>query len=81
MAEMHTEHERHTYQITVRGRLDDGWSDWFSGLEISEAAGPAEPPVTIVTGTIDQAALRGIVNKVWDLNLALVSIIAVEKNV
>ena len=75
------EDERLTYQISVRGKLDDRWSDWFSGLELSETTGPAGTPATILTGTIDQPALRGIVNRVWDLNLTLVSIITVEKNV
>ncbi len=81
MTQMHTEDERQRYQIAVRGKLSDRWSDWFSGLEISETAGLAGSPITILRGTIDQAALRGIVNKIWDLNLTLVSITAPDADV
>lgn len=75
MAEKKTD-ERVVYQIKVQGKLDDRWSEWFSGLTI--AVESDEPPITMMTGVIDQAALRGILNKVWDLNLALVSVNPVE---
>ena len=70
--------ERATYQIKVQGRLDDRWSEWFSGLTI--AVESDDPPITTMTGVTDQAALRGILNKVWDLNLALVSVNPVEES-
>lgn len=59
-----------TYQIEVRGKLSDDWSDWFSGLTVA-----LEDDITILTGPIaDQAALRGILSKIWDLNLMLISL-------
>ena len=68
--------ERAMVQIKVQGKLDDRWSEWFSGLTI--AVESESPPVTTLTGSIDQAALRGILNKVWDLNLALISVSPIE---
>jgi hypothetical protein len=68
--------ERVTCQIKVQGNLDARWADWFDGLEIVVES--KNPPVTILTGTIDQSGLRGILNKIWDLNLALISVMPVE---
>ena len=75
MAEKKTD-ERVTCQIKVQGKLDDHWADWFDGLEIVVES--ENPPVTTLTGTIDQSGLRGILNKVWDLNLALISVTPIE---
>jgi hypothetical protein len=66
------------YQIRVQGKLDDRWSDWFSGLSVLVGDVPGHPPVTILTGPADQAALRGILNKIWDLNLTLLSVVPIE---
>lgn len=68
--------ERVTYLIKVQGKLDDRWSEWFSGLTIAVAS--ESPPVTKLIGVIDQSALRGILNKIWDLNLALISVTPIE---
>jgi len=65
-----------TYQIQVQGRLDEDWSDWFSGMTVT-----FEGSVTTLTGPVaDQAALRGILTKIWDLNLTLISITRIETN-
>ena len=65
-----------TYQIQVQGRLDEGWSDWFSGMTVMFESG-----VTTLTGAVaDQSALRGILTKIWDLNLTLISITRIETN-
>ena len=62
------------YRITVEGRLDKSWGDWFGGMMIS-----FDDRVTVLTGPVaDQAALRGLLNKIWDLNLRLVSIQTLE---
>ena len=68
--------ERVVYRIRVQGKLDDRWSEWFSGLTITVES--ESPPVTKLVGIIDQAALRGILNKIWDLNLALISVMPIE---
>ncbi len=59
------------YEIRLRGHLADRWADWFAGLAITlEADGD-----TRLTGPIrDQAALYGVLKKVRDLGLALVSV-------
>jgi hypothetical protein len=63
------------YQITVKGHLDNRWADWFEGVTITlEDNGE-----TLLTGpVIDQAALHGLLRKVRDLGLPLVSVIHVE---
>jgi hypothetical protein len=68
------------YQIQVRGQLDASWSVWFSGFTITPADGPDAQPLTTLSGPIaDQAALRGILNRVWDLNLIVVSVICLSE--
>ena len=67
------------YQIKVQGRLDRRWSDWFSGLTIKVQSEIGNPPITTLTGSLDQAGLRGVLSKVWDLNLALVSVVRLEE--
>ena len=62
------------YQIKIRGHLDCNWSDWFGGLTITlENSGD-----TLLTGpVVDQAALHGLIKKVRDLGLPLLSVIQV----
>jgi hypothetical protein len=63
------------YEIKVQGRLDERWSEWFGGMAIAVEGGGSDLPITTLTGVVaDQAALRGIVSKIWDLNLALISL-------
>jgi hypothetical protein len=59
------------YEIRVEGELDARWSDWFEGLEVtSDASGQ-----TIIRGPVaDQAALHGLLARVRDLGLKLISV-------
>ncbi len=58
------------YEIRVQGPLDEDWSDWFHGLTIAR-----EGTESVLLGRVpDQAALRGILARVWDLGLTLVSV-------
>jgi hypothetical protein len=60
------------YQITVKGELDPDWSDWLNGFDVHTTISADGICSTILTGLIvDQAALRGVLNKIWDLNLEL----------
>ena len=72
--------ESAVYQIKVEGTLDERWSDWFSGLAVVAVDAGEGAPATTLTGLMDQAALRGILNKVWDLNLTLLSVVPVKAN-
>jgi hypothetical protein len=63
------------YQIRIKGQLDPQWTSWFEGLTITLEEGGD----THLTGTVvDQAALHGLLKKVRDLGLPLVSVSPVE---
>jgi len=56
--------------IEIKGQLDKQWTGWFENMEISY-----DGEHTILTGqVIDQAALHGILNRIRDLNLKLISV-------
>lgn len=64
------------YQITINGNLNPRWSEWLDGLRITchDAS-----QITTLHGQIsDQAKLRGILNKLWDLNLEIISVNQME---
>ena len=68
-------HQHWMYRIAVQGRLDASWSRWFDGMIISVAPARRGPPITTLTGpVVDQPALRGILNKLWDLNLTVIAL-------
>ena len=63
------------YQIRIKGHLDSGWTDWFGGLTITLS----DNGDTLLTGpVIDQAALHGLLKKVRDVGMTLLSINRVE---
>jgi hypothetical protein len=62
------------YVIHVLGTLDERWSDWFQGLKIVDTERSGQIITSIVCPSSDQALLRGILNKLWDLNLTLLSV-------
>jgi hypothetical protein len=63
------------YRITIKGHLDSEWSDWFDGLTIILL----DNGKTILTGPIvDQTALHGVLIKIRDLGLPLLSLARVE---
>jgi hypothetical protein len=67
------------YQIKVRGRLDEKWSDWFDGMTLTfESAGNSSPTTTLTGVVADQAELRGMLSKIWDLNLTVISVTQIE---
>ncbi len=63
--------EPELYEIRVRGHLDERWAEWFEGLTITLE----EDGDTLLTGpVIDQAALHGLLKKVRDLGMPLLSV-------
>jgi hypothetical protein len=66
---------RAVYEIQVQGELDQGWQQWFDGLAVTLThAGEQRPTTTLLGPVADQAALRGMLCKLWDLNLTLISV-------
>ena len=70
---MTTEQDR--YQIRVRGWIAERWAYWFDGMTMLYEGSDDGSPITILSGpVVDQAALRGHLMKIWDLNLTLLSV-------
>ncbi len=68
-----------TYRITVEGKIDPSWSDWLGGLQLSSCKEAEDVHITTLSGVqADQAALRGLLNRLWDLNLVLRSVRQVD---
>lgn len=63
------------YEIRIKGHLDERWAEWFEGMTITRE----DNGETLLTGTVvDQAALHGLLRKVRDLGMALVSVVHVK---
>ena len=81
MTEAHASTDHHyepgIYEIRIKGHLADRWADWFGGLTITLE----ENGDTLLTGpVVDQAALHGLLRKVRDLGMILVSVNRVGPN-
>jgi hypothetical protein len=62
------------WKVKIQGHLDESWSGWLEGMVIDYKNG-----CTVLTGKMaDQAALRGLLTKVWDLNQTLISVNRVD---
>jgi hypothetical protein len=65
------------YQIKVPGELDKSWLDWIEDItvvvEIDDSL-----PVSILTVTVDQAALQGLLRRLYSLGLPLISVILID---
>ena len=70
MTSQHNAHTMTRYQIKVKGHLDYAWANWFEDMTISSSGGE-----TVLTGpVIDQAALHGLLVRIRNLNLTLLSV-------
>ena len=69
--------EQHLYQIHIVGEIDQFRRDWFVRKGFESSWNLAEHGITVIKGIVlDQSHLRGILNKLWDLNF---EVILVEK--
>lgn len=68
------------YQITVPGKLVNGWKDWYEGLEIADGTQEDGTSITTLTCTVDQAALQGLLRRLYTKGLPLLSVICIEAN-
>jgi hypothetical protein len=66
------------YQIKVPGHIDETWSDWAGGMTITVEREEEGPPVTTLTGTVDQAALQGLLRQLYSIGVPLLSVKRVE---
>ena len=63
------------YEIRVQGQIDESWSDWLGGLTIT----PQPCGETLLAGPIvDQAALNGILDRLYTMNLSILSVVQVR---
>jgi hypothetical protein len=64
------------YRITLKGYIDQSWSHWFDQMAISNESG-----ASILTGQVaDQSSLHGLLNRIRDLNLTLISVERIDSN-
>jgi len=69
------QHSPGRYEIRLRGHLDPRWAAWFDGLSLTNSS----DGTTVIGGPVaDQAALHGLLQKVRDLGLPLVSVTQVQ---
>jgi hypothetical protein len=77
MAKVIVSNQPAIYQIRVKSHLNSGWTDWFEGLTITLQ----DNGETLLTGpVVDQAALYGLLKKVRDLGMPLVSVHCLESS-
>jgi hypothetical protein len=62
-----------TYEIKVPGHLDKSWSEWIEGMTITVESEDASP-ITILTCTVDQAALQGLLRRIYAMGVPLISV-------
>jgi len=62
------------YEIRVPGELDDSWADWFGKVTLTVESQGESPPVTTLTGTVDQAALHSLLRRLYSMGLPLISV-------
>jgi len=67
-----------TYQIKVPGVLDERWADRNGGMTVTVESDEDGPPITTLTTTVDQAALHGLLRRLFSVGLPLISVNCIE---
>ena len=68
-------HDHDRYEIRVRGHLDSRWAAWFGGFSLTRASDGS----TVLAGRTDQAGLHGVLRKLGDIGLPLLSVRAADE--
>ncbi len=66
------------YQIKVPGHLDESWFEWDERMTAAVECKGNDLTITTLTGTVDQAALQGLLRRLYSLGLPLISIICID---
>ena len=68
------------YQIKICGHLEELWISWFKPMEITRSRDGSGRQITALTGLVsDQSELRGLLTKIWDLNMELLSLKQIDQ--
>ncbi|MFN2236246.1 MAG: hypothetical protein ACK2U1_18615 [Anaerolineales bacterium] len=67
-----------TYEIKIPGILDEKWLDWNGGMTVTAENERAANPITLLTITVDQAGLQGLLRYLYSFGLPLISVICVD---
>jgi hypothetical protein len=68
-------HQKYLYQIQIRGQISPERAAYFAGQGLESRLISAGEPATLLNGEIlDQAHLRGLLNKIWDLNFEVIQV-------
>ena len=73
-----TLHRPAIYQIQVPVQLDESWSDWISDLTMTVKIDDDGRPVTTLTADLDQAALQGLLRRLYSLGVPLISVVCLD---
>ena len=72
-------HGEPIYAIRLAGKLSPAWSEWLDGMTITVTGEEEGDPKTLLVGPIkDQAALRSLLSRIWDLNLTILFVQRLE---
>jgi hypothetical protein len=69
-----------TYKIEVPGLISERWSNWYVEIALTVRYDNDEQPITTLTGTMDQAALQGLLRRLYSLGLPLISVNNLDQN-
>jgi len=76
----HPKAQERQYRICVLGHLKSFWSDWFNAVEIQTVRPHGPEPVSVLhCCMVDQPKLRGILNRLWDMNLTILGVWALDE--